>query len=173
MRRRWDFLLLMTLAAAVSTPALGQDRSEPQNLHIAATTGQQVRVHGHVRFAHNCSPDTVADMTIVTPPKLGELSTMVESVTATRFTPPFRGNCLGHRTLGRVVYYTAQTCGHDTFHYLMSSLGRPTTDWVVTVDVTVPNTGSDDARCSDQVAGKRGQQQLHASFERTSDGHLW
>ena len=169
MRRQWDFLLLMTLAAAVSTPALGQDRSEPQNLHIAATIGQQVRVHGHVRFAHNCSPDTVADMTIVTPPKLGELSTKVEPVTLTRITLPSRGNCLGHRALGRVVYYTAQACGHDTFHYEMSSLGHRTTDWTVTVDVTVPNTGSYDARCSDQVAGKRGQQQLHASFERTSD----
>jgi hypothetical protein len=137
MRSQRDCLLLMTLAAAVSTPALGQGRSEPQNLHIAATVGQQARVHGHVRFAaHTCSPETVADMTIVTPPKLGELSTKVEPVTATGFTPPFRGGCFGHRALGRVVFYTARTCGRDTFHYLMSSLGMPTTDWVVTVDAT-------------------------------------
>jgi hypothetical protein len=137
MHRQRHFLLLVTLAAAVSTPALGQDRSEPQNLHIAATIGQQVRVHGHVRFVHNCSPDTVADMTIVTPPKLGELSTKVEIVTLTRITPPSGGECLGRAAPGRVVYYTAQACGHDTFHYdyEMSSLGHRATDWTVTVDI--------------------------------------
>jgi len=136
MHTQRHFLLLMTLA--VSTPALAQDRSEPQNLHIAATIGQQVRVHGHVRFDRNCSPDAIADMTIVTPPKLGELSTKVEIVTLTRITPPSRGRCLGQTAPGRVVYYTAQACGHDTFHYEMSSLGHRTTDWTVTVDVPCP-----------------------------------
>lgn len=135
MHTQRHLLLLMTLATAASTPALGQDRSEPQNLHIAATIGQQVRVHGHVRFERNCSPATIANMTIVTPPKLGELSTKVEIVTLTRITPPSRGECLGRAAPGRVVYYTALACGHDTFHYEMSSLGHRTTDWTVTVDV--------------------------------------
>jgi hypothetical protein len=72
-------------------------------------------------------------MTIVESPKLGKLSTTVEDVTLT--SPDF-GTCApGAVGPGKVVYYTAQTSGRDSFHYRMSSPGLPTTDWVVTVDV--------------------------------------
>jgi hypothetical protein len=117
------------LAAAVCLPAL----SEARELHITATPGQQVRVFGHVRFGRGCSPAAIPEITIVESPKLGTLSTAVETVT---LTAPDFGTCdPGKAGPGKVVYYTAQTSGRDSFHYRMSSPGLPTTDWVVTVDV--------------------------------------
>jgi hypothetical protein len=107
--------------------------SEGRDLHITAAIGQQVRVFGHVRFADDCEPGAIPEMAIVTPPELGELYSKVEPVTLT--SPDF-GTCPpGLTAPGKVVYYTAQKSGHDSFHYRMSSSGQPTTDWVVTVDV--------------------------------------
>lgn len=107
--------------------------SQAKTLHITAQIGQQTRVYGHIRLAKNCTPGVIPDMTIITPPQLGKLSTALETVT---LTAPDFGTCgPGTAGPGKVVYYTAQKSGHDSFHYRMSSPGLPTTDWLVTVDV--------------------------------------
>jgi hypothetical protein len=107
--------------------------SEAKDLHIAAGIGEEVRVFGHVRFGKDCSPGAIPEMTIVVPPKLGQLSSKIETVTLTA--PDFGRCAAGNIGPGKVVYYTAQTTGRDSFHYRMSSPGLPTTDWLVTVDV--------------------------------------
>jgi hypothetical protein len=107
--------------------------SQARDLNINAAVGQQVRVFGHVRFARDCRPGAVPDMTIVDAPKLGTLTVRTETVTLTN--PDF-GTCpAGSAGLGTVVYYTAEASGQDRFHYRMSSPGLPTTDWMVTVEV--------------------------------------
>jgi len=107
--------------------------SEARDLQITASVGRQVRIYGHIRLAPDCRPDQIPEMTIVVPPKLGTLSTNVETVKLT--TPDF-GKCPpGSVGPGKVVYYTATTKGRDSFHYRMSSPTLPTTDWFVTVDV--------------------------------------
>src|SRR5580700_11185385 len=92
--------------------------SRARDLHINAAVGRQVRVFGHVRFARDCQPGTIPDMTIVDAPKLGKLATKTETVTLT--SPDF-GTCpAGIAGPGTVVYYTAEASG-DRFHYRMSS----------------------------------------------------
>jgi hypothetical protein len=128
-RMQKSLTALTILVASVWLP-MG---SEARDLHITAAVDQQVRVFGHVRFGRNCSPGAIPEMTIVEPPKLGTLSTMVETVTLTA--PDFGTFSRGNSGPGKVVYYTARTAGHDSFHYRVSSPGLPAADWVVTVDV--------------------------------------
>jgi len=104
-----------------------------RNLQITASVGQQVRVGGHVRFQRDCKHGPIPEMTIVVQPKLGTVSTNVETVTSTN---PNFGTCPpGSVGPGKVVYYTATTSGRDNFHYRMSSPALPTTDWFVTANV--------------------------------------
>jgi hypothetical protein len=107
--------------------------AQAKSLHITALVGQPARVFGHVRFAKDCSPGPVPEMTVVAAPSLGTLSTRAEPVT---LTAPDFGSCPpGSHGPGLVVYYTAKGSGKDSFHYRMSSPGLPTTDWQVTVDI--------------------------------------
>jgi hypothetical protein len=123
------FLIVMAaITASTSVPL----RSEARDLHVTASIGQPVRVFGHVRLNDDCGPGDLPDMTIVAPPQLGEVTTKVETVT---LTARDFGTCAnGGSAPGTVVYYTARQGGYDSFHYQMSSQGKPTTDWVVTVD---------------------------------------
>jgi hypothetical protein len=121
---------MFAASLCLSMPAQAKD------LHVTATVGQPVRVYGHVRFSKNCGPGPIPAFTVVTPPKLGTLSTKVETVTLT--SPDF-GTCgAGLSGPGTVVYYSARAPGRDSFHYRMSSPGLPTTEWQITVDVASP-----------------------------------
>jgi hypothetical protein len=125
--------VVLALVLASLTALCLPTRLEARDLHITAAIGQQVRVFGHVRFADDCGPGDVPDMAVIEAPQLGRVSTAVEDVT---LTARDFGSCpSGLSAPGRVVYYTADKTGHDSFRYQMSSPGKPTTDWVVTVDI--------------------------------------
>ena len=131
--RRTPWLALALVAAiAGSTAPLAA-----RNLSYEAAVGHQTPVGSHVRFAKgssDCAPGEIPTMTIIVPPKLGDLSTATAPVTLAH--PDFGTSyCVGRSAPGRLVFYTPRAAGVDTFHYQMSSQGLPTTDWFITVHV--------------------------------------
>jgi hypothetical protein len=102
-----------------------------RDLELQTVVGRTIRVFGHLRLSAECRQGPIPEMTMVQPPSLGALSTKIGQVTLT--SPDF-GNCsAGHSGNGKLVFYTARMKGTDSFAYKMSSLGQPTTDWIVHV----------------------------------------
>jgi hypothetical protein len=133
MRGNWlthqALFLVSTLVALLAF----QLQLKADELSLTATVGVKVRVYGHVRFADDCSQGPIPEMTIVTKPALGVLTTQTEMVTLT--SPDFGTCSAGHSGMGTVVYYEASAAGQDNFEYKMSSPGLPTTDWKVSAEV--------------------------------------
>jgi len=111
--------------------------SEAKSLHITALIGQQTRVFGHVRFAKGCGPGVLPDLEIVTPPKLGKLSTALETVT---LTAPDFGTC-APGTAGPERWFTTRRKRAGTTAFTIGCRPRDCRPRIGLSPLTFPRSG--------------------------------
>jgi hypothetical protein len=107
-------VLAVWLASTATVSA--QQRVAEHHLHRLAPNGTTIRIRGHVNF-HECGTFTPTTIVVQVAPQHGTLEIRDEQVKATDPDLGTGEKCREFVGMGKVVYYTRTSPGHDSFNY--------------------------------------------------------
>lgn len=131
--RRWPWPLVVPLAAALSSAALGQPAADTNYTTVKAAPGKPVRL-GYYADAHkNCTPAPLPEIRVIQPPKAGILLVRRAQLVTSKVP-----GCPRMQTPAQVVFYRARPGSGGTDHvvYQVTGPSGRSAAYDVTIEIT-------------------------------------